>query len=112
MSYPLWKRTELWYAKLLKGQRNPVALQQRSGKVLADVTSKDKMIAAEIKQSQNPPVKAIRKALAQAEAGKPATGYNAVAIFHQTGDSHDLDIVCMTLKTAKQLIPSFRDERE
>ena len=90
------------------GKRNPVALQQRSSP-LADVTSEKTMIAAEIKQSKNPPVKAIRKALEQAEAGKPTSGYYPIAVFHQTGDRHENDVVCMTLKTARELIPSLKD---
>jgi hypothetical protein len=112
MADKLWKATERWYARLLRGQRNPVALQQKhDGRTLADVTSEELKIAAEIKQSSNPPIKMVRKALLQAEEGKPDGSYNAVAVFHQTHDRHENDIVCMTLKTARRLIPGMRDVR-
>jgi len=107
----LWKATERYYARILRGKRNPVALQQKhDGRTLADVTSEELKIAAEIKQSKNPPVATIRKALLQAEDGAPTSDYNPIAIFHRTNDRHDNDIVCMTLRTAKRLIPGIADE--
>ena len=111
MSDKLWKATERFYARILKGKRNPVALQQKHlGEELADVTSSELKIAAEIKQSKNPPLKTIRKALQQAEDGKPTLDYNALAIFHKTGDRHNNDVVCMLLSTAKRLIPGIEDQ--
>lgn len=76
---------------------------------LADVTSKELKIAAEIKQSKNPPVATIRKALKQAEDGSPSPDYNPIAVFHKTNDRHDNDLVCMTLKTARKLIPGIEE---
>jgi hypothetical protein len=111
MADKLWKATERYYAKVLKGKRNPVALQQKyDERTLADVTSKELKIAAEIKQSKNPPLSTIRKALAQAEEGSPSSDYNPIAIFHKTHDRHDNDIVCMTLKVARRLIPGIEDK--
>ena len=110
MADKLWKAVERVYAFVFRGKRNPVALQQKhEGEELADVTSKELKIAAEIKQSKNPPVSTIRKALKQAEDGSPSDEYNPIAVFHKTNDRFDNDIVCMTLRTARRLIPSLRD---
>ena len=110
MADKLWKATERLYARILRGVRNPVALQQKHDeRTLADVTSEELLIAAEIKQNKNPPVATIRKALKQAEDGAPSSDYNPIAIFHKTNDRHDNDIVCMTLRTARRLIPGIRD---
>ena len=135
MTDKLWKKCERVVAYVVRGVRNPVALQQKEecrvcqGKgylyreeneckncegtgherTLADVTSQELKIAAEVKQSKNPPVATIRKALKQAEDGSPDSSYNPVVFIHKTGDSHDNDLMCMTVKTGRKLIPSLRD---
>ena len=110
MSDKLWKATERYYAREFKGKRNPVSLQQKHDeRTLADVTSSEMKLAAEIKQSANPPVKMIRRALQQAQDGMPSADYNPIAVFHETGDNHDNDIVAMTYRTFKRLVPSARD---